>query len=121
MRTHAAKPVGRVSGIRFLAMKDGVPELAFGRGAIGNQLVRFFEAGKIQPQSGHGGGRIGGAGEQMGGAFQLMVDLARGAAGRSERQRTASVAVQGQQTSYLGRVVRRIEIFHLAVTFLLYV
>jgi hypothetical protein len=63
VRTYAAKPIGRVAGIRFLAMHNGVPKLTVLGGASVGELMRLLEARKIQPQSGHGGVGVFGLGE----------------------------------------------------------
>ena len=55
MRSGAAKPIGRVSGIRLRAMKYGVPEAAFGSMQFLRDTMGFLETRKIQPQSGERG------------------------------------------------------------------
>jgi hypothetical protein len=48
----AAEPVRGVSGIGLLTVQDGMPEAAFGRVQILNNLVSLVAAGKIEPQPG---------------------------------------------------------------------
>ena len=112
MRAGFSKPVGGVAGVGLLAMQNGVPQLAFRGGRSRDQIVGFFKARKIQPQTGPGGDGVG--------AFEktLFAVLRCWRAGSEEharavkRDQAAAIAVEGQDAGDFGSICGRIEIFH---------
>lgn len=52
MISSTAEPVSRVSRIGLLPMQDRMPQASLGRMDVLRHLMRFIEAGKVEPQTG---------------------------------------------------------------------